>query len=73
MFSVKYFPFAMGEGTSHMITLFSIKCNSTKLSGPVYGIVTKTVHKTQPRSLFVCQRQGFVQLLPIRKFVEVVC
>ena len=30
----------------------SIECNLIKLGGPAHEIVTKTVHKTLPESLF---------------------
>ena len=43
--------------TVYIVSLLSIKCSSIRLGDPVYGIVTKTVHKTLPG---VVGAQGWV-------------
>ena len=39
-------------------TFLSVEWNLTRLNGPAHGIVTKTVHKTLPGSLFCLPRTG---------------
>ena len=34
--------------TVYIVSLLSIECSSIRQGDPVYGIVTKTVHKTLP-------------------------
>ena len=60
-----------------LLVFLSIEPNSIRLGGPCHGIVIKIVHKTLPRSLFVCLKLDLVQLylvifLPYSKEKEVV-
>ena len=43
---------------------------SIRIDGPARGIVTKTVHKTLPGSLFVCLKLDLVQLCPFRSLPD---
>ena len=51
--------------------VLSIEWNSIRLGGHTHEIVTKTVHKALPRSLFCLSKVGLVQLFPVRSLPNI--